>query len=219
MPAVWKRFLHARPVGDKSLAVKYHMGMAKAHGLLNVYLDALDLKSSEVRDKIYALLSFAKETAGLDQLPALLRPNYSLTDQQIFANFTRWWIREYRSLSIWSSVHCQRSRAWLRTVSDARKNDSLQRPTWVVPSAGRPHWWKATLHKRFEFSAGANTSYDVGLLTSDQSSEPLPRHVVEGYEVALLEQFSHPRHRGVGVFTEMLTTHLRLLDPTYTYQE
>ena len=81
--------------------------------ILDLSVEALDLEASDPRDKIYALLSFGKETSSIphSSLPGGIRPEYGKPLKRTFADFTRWWILEHNSLRILSTIHGQRGRS------------------------------------------------------------------------------------------------------------
>jgi hypothetical protein len=73
----------------------------------------LDMKATDPRDKIFALLAFGEETTPLSDLSELARPAYMKTTVQVFTDFTRWRIARHQSLWILSAVHTQLGRTWL----------------------------------------------------------------------------------------------------------
>lgn len=157
--------------------------------ILDVFVASLDLKSMEPRDKIFAILSLGRETSVEDKVPTLVRPNYSeKTTERVFADFTRWWIIEYKSLSILSLVHSNRYRTWQRVLCDTTKPPPSPRPSWTVPSDGLPRWFNATLDFQFKFRASGTTVPDVHLL--DQAINPLALTLM-GYTVAKIDDIKH----------------------------
>lgn len=215
MPAIWstlfEKLAQARRADMKGAGAKSEDQAA----LLDVYLESLDLKSSEPRDKLYALLSFARETAQPDDISDLVGPNYTKTDEQVFADFTIWWIRKYRSLSVLSSVHCQRERAWVRPVCDLQKDRPLTRPTWVVPSHGKSTWGMATLAQQFKFRAGGETSCEISLL-EDTLGPHAPALRLGGYEIARIKRIAYLDVNSLLAdkeYAEMFSVYDTVLDP------
>lgn len=156
---------------DKDLADDYSRGMSRTPSpaprpnILEVFLNAHDLRSSDPKDKIFAMLTFGNETHKLGQLDDLIRPNYEKKTGQVFADFTRWWIKEHRSLAILSAIHSQWGRTWQKTASSAQDNDrELGRPTWAINGDGRSRWAKASLQAQFAFHATGDQVPDVTLL-------------------------------------------------------
>jgi hypothetical protein len=103
--------------------------------ILDVFIRSLELKATDPRDKLFALLAFGRETSNAASLPVPLQPSYSKSVERVFADFTRWWIREYQSLLILSSTHCHPGRTWRRTLHD-HAEPLLSRPTWALGSDG-----------------------------------------------------------------------------------
>ncbi|KAK0705926.1 hypothetical protein B0T26DRAFT_679693 [Lasiosphaeria miniovina] len=126
MPAIWTTLADAGKVRQERIRADHGRPAAEtAEGdrqerqtILDVFLAALDLKATDPRDKLFALLTFGRETCVASAIPAALRPDYGKPAINVAADFTRWWIREYRSLDILSYVHCTPARAWQRTLCD-----------------------------------------------------------------------------------------------------
>jgi hypothetical protein len=117
--------------------------------ILQVVLAGLDLQATDPRDKIFALLGFGTETYQVSTLPAEIRPNYTKSASQVYAEFTRWWIMHYRSLRILSGVHTIHGRTWQDLSSP---NETLETefdlslpPSWSLWHQGRSEWIHATL--------------------------------------------------------------------------
>jgi hypothetical protein len=117
----------------------------KSLTILQVFLAALDMKATDPRDKLYALLVFGEETRLV--IPPALRLDYTKPLPNVMADFTRWWIQQYRSLDTLSFIHCHPARAWHRTLSDlsARADLPIPRPTWAMVTEGFPSWSSMTL--------------------------------------------------------------------------
>ncbi|KAI1077655.1 heterokaryon incompatibility protein-domain-containing protein [Whalleya microplaca] len=81
--------------------------------ILRVLIAAHEMKATDPRDKIFALLIFGRETQDLATLPAEIRPDYHKEAIDVYADFTRWWILHYRSLRILSAVHTLHGRTWV----------------------------------------------------------------------------------------------------------
>ncbi|CAG9954361.1 unnamed protein product [Clonostachys rosea f. rosea IK726] len=139
--------------------------------ILDVFIAGHDLRSTDPRDKVFALLTFGKETNEIQDLDELIKPDYRKSTAQVYADFTRWWIKENRSLAILSAIHSQTARTWQRTSCDTHVNvpDDNQ-PTWAVHGEGLSRWATASLQKLGRFHAASSREVDVTLL---QSSEPL----------------------------------------------
>ncbi|KAM0208638.1 hypothetical protein ACHAQI_006841 [Fusarium lateritium] len=135
--------------------------------ILEVFLSGLDLKATDPRDKLFALLTFANETHDASQLDDLIKPNYDKSKERVFADFTRWWIREHGSVSILSFIHCQPSRTWVGTLGPDYKDSVTGQPTWSVNSSGSSKWTQANLNNLFKFNAAGDTKPNMGLLDTD----------------------------------------------------
>lgn len=135
--------------------------------ILEVFLSGLDLKATDPRDKLFALLTFADETHDASQLDDLIRPNYDKSKEYVFSDFTRWWIREHNSLAILSSIHCQPTRTWVKTLGPSTEDMEASRPTWCIDSKGRSRYMQANLNALFKFKAAGDTKPDLELLHTD----------------------------------------------------
>jgi len=58
--------------------------------MLEVFLAALDLKATDSRDKLFALLSLSKEVCIVDKIPPALQPDYEKFLAHVMSDFTRW---------------------------------------------------------------------------------------------------------------------------------
>ncbi|CAG9982216.1 unnamed protein product [Clonostachys byssicola] len=154
MPAIWKRLRTNKELPD----------------ILDVFLDGHDLRASEPRDKIFALLVFGNETHAVQNLDKLIRPDYNKSTEQVFADFSRWWIREKRSLDILSAIHCQQGRTWRQTLYESRGDDQLPHLSWALGPTGRSRWSKASLCAQFDFCATRKREPDISLL---ETCDPL----------------------------------------------
>lgn len=154
MPAIWNALgrLHGRHEDGELLPI------------LQVFLKALDLKATDPRDKLFALLAFGRETRAADKIPPLLRPDYNKPLPNVMADLTRWWILEYGSLDILSLVHAQPARAWRRTLCDRDPRvDTAEvvAPSWALGAHGHSQLSQMTLIEhlsRLEGSPFASTT-------------------------------------------------------------
>ncbi|KAI1733764.1 heterokaryon incompatibility protein-domain-containing protein [Xylaria scruposa] len=140
-------------------------------GILDVFTDALVMRATDPRDKLFALLPFAYEVSNAPKmqddhprLGHLIRPNYSKSVEVVFADFTRWWIHTHQSLDILSYIHADPARSWRRMTSNQRYTETSsdferpQWPTWSVSTKGRASWARATLNSQFSFHATGTTT-------------------------------------------------------------
>ncbi|KAM7191361.1 hypothetical protein V8F33_008964 [Rhypophila sp. PSN 637] len=66
-------------------------------------MQSLDLRATDPRDNIYALLGLGQETHVPGKIPQPLLPDYSKPISHVYADFTRWWIETYQSSAILSA--------------------------------------------------------------------------------------------------------------------
>lgn len=187
--------------------------------ILTLFLSTLDLKATDPRDKLFAILSLASSTmANEDKLPEALLPNYKKSVGQVFADFTRWWICRYKSLEILSMVHCHRSRAWQRMGSTSNDANPLPTPSWVIPYEGFARWTKATLVvNNLNFRATGDTSPDLELVDFRPKKNPLVINL-SGYEVGAVQDIYYMAlgecHKGLdSSITDLLHAYHTLFDP------
>ncbi|RTE80853.1 hypothetical protein BHE90_004666 [Fusarium euwallaceae] len=188
----------------------------KLSGIFDIFFAGLDLKATDPRDKLFALLTFADETHVAEDLDDLIRPNYDKPAERVFADFTRWWIREHGSLDILSAVHCHPARTWRRTVGSDYPEMDPNRPTWSVSNIGNSRWVQANLNSRFKFSAGGKTRPNNNLLeTSNPSVIRLSGHYVSEivaishYPIEHLYPFAHDN----GEQSDICAVFDKLFDP------
>ena len=89
-------------------------GTKQKPGILDIFLEGLELEASDPRDKLWALLAFGRETNPNTnaKLSDRIRPDYTKPSSQMFADFTRWCISQQNSLRVLSTVHGLRGRTW-----------------------------------------------------------------------------------------------------------
>ncbi|KAM0549854.1 hypothetical protein ACHAPJ_009296 [Fusarium lateritium] len=184
--------------------------------ILEVFLSGLDLKTTDPRDKLFALLTFANETHDASKLDDLIRPNYDKSKERVFADFTRWWIREHGSVAILSSIHCQPARTWRRTQGPDAHNAVVGRPTWSVDSKGNSAWTQANLNARFKFKAAGDTKPNLELLkTTDLLVLRLSGiHITEIKRISHFPiEYFYPYQRQIGFRGEMPEVFDKIVDP------
>jgi hypothetical protein len=190
MPAIWNTLsgfrvrtrLTKEPVLGAQTATTEEGDERKPLTILKVLLAALDMKATDPRDKLYALLAFGEETRVT--IPPALRPDYTKSLPKVMAGFTRWWIQQYRSLDILSFIHCHPARAWHRTLNNLSAGADLPipRPTWAMVTEGFSSWSSMTLLEQFPmFHASADTVPDESLLREEPAPLVLRLH---GFKLA-----------------------------------
>jgi hypothetical protein len=116
--------------------------------ILDLILEGSVLNAADPRDKIFALLGLGEETHSRDEMPSLLRPDYSKSISQVYSDFTRWWIDRYKSLAILSAVHATTGRTWqglhCHTNLEADPTSS-DHPSWALSYSGNMKWVARTL--------------------------------------------------------------------------
>ena len=163
---------------------------ARDIGILDVVLEALELDSTDPRDKIFALLSFGKETKIISHLPELIKPDYKKSIDRVFADFTRWWIKEHKSLRILSMIHGNIGRTWQGLHCPFEEPPVMLRPTWTLRTEGMHGWSIATLDSQFEFRASGDSVPDYETISNSFNSNPLHLHLL-GYKITQIEDLSH----------------------------
>lgn len=161
-------------------------------GILDVFLRGLDLDASDVRDKVFALLTFGEETSDLPNLPDRIRPNYTKSIPRVFADFTRWWIASHNSLEILSAIHVARDRTWQPMTNRVATVENLGRPSWSIWHTGKSFWRHGTLGlaaAEREYTAGKGTRPDISLLAvDDPEGSDSHRLSLRGHRVATIDK-------------------------------
>ncbi|KAH6976534.1 heterokaryon incompatibility protein-domain-containing protein [Ilyonectria sp. MPI-CAGE-AT-0026] len=185
-------------------------------GILDVLIQGLDLRAADSRDKLFALLAFGKETHEDSLLHGLIQPRYDKPAEQVFADFTRWWIETHKSLSILSTIHSQPGRTWRRTTTTNHGGFAPKRPSWAISGNGRSTWAKASLEAQFDFRASGSSFPDLSLL---EPSDPLVLRL-QGRRITTIRNISHfpinymyPYSESEDNRSEMATVFDRILDP------
>jgi hypothetical protein len=158
--------------------------------ILEVFLAALEMRATDQRDKLFALLVFGRETCIA--IPPALRPDYTKPLPNTRADFTRWCIQQARSLDVLSFIHCHPARAWQRTLGDQATQTELAiaQPTWAMETEGFSTWLSMTLLGQFpRFRASGDTVPDENLLLQDAGTLVLR---LRGYQLGSVIALAHP---------------------------
>jgi hypothetical protein len=140
---------------------------AARRDILTVVTCGLGMRAMDPRDRIFALLAFGKDTHNISDLPLLIRPNYTKSVAEVYADFTVWWIQEHKSLRILSVVHALQGRTWVNLHSHTGLAESNDRPSWTLWCNGDYSWVLATLGVNdYGYKACGDRTIDTGLLTS-----------------------------------------------------
>lgn len=201
MPAIWNSLAvsHGRLKTSNSSSSSESVSKQQPMAILDVFLKALDLKATDPRDKLFALLAFGHETKDASTIPRLLRPDYNKPLVNVMADFTRWWILTYNSLDILSYIHCHPTRAWRRTLADndARLDAPISRPTWALHPDGHAQWAHINLLSQQPPTANADPSPSLVSVSSsplDASSySPNPLELpLPGIPLGTILAIDHP---------------------------
>ncbi|KAH8590536.1 heterokaryon incompatibility protein-domain-containing protein [Bisporella sp. PMI_857] len=159
--------------------------------LLELILEAISLNATDARDKVYALLGMCKEmqTGGSNTLA--LRSDYTKTASNVFADFTRWWVMEHKSLTILSAVHASSPRAWQERgcIASSASRSVLpppNHPTWAIWHEGDGKWAKRTLGMSGKYKASGNRLAEL-----DPSGVAGPQLKLAGLQIGLVSSI-HP---------------------------
>ncbi|KIM95548.1 hypothetical protein OIDMADRAFT_170974 [Oidiodendron maius Zn] len=150
-------------------------------GDLNDHLrEDFELKATDPRDKIFALLTFGDETHCISTLPDMVRPDYSKSTARIL-----------------SAIHTLHGRTWLDMSgpNSSEKLDLSQRPSWTLWSSGRSEWQHATLALRSScrYRASGDRHVDLDLLASLRSTNSMTI-ALKGIRVTSIAKISPYRY-------------------------
>ncbi|KAK7419698.1 hypothetical protein QQZ08_010785, partial [Neonectria magnoliae] len=187
MVPIWKSKRPGSQIKGNKIHGNQSLEPLEMAGILDVLSQGLDLRAADSRDKLFALLTFGKETHEDNLLHELIQPNYDKPAEQVFADFTRWWIHTHKSLSILSTIHSQPGRTWRRTASTDRNMLSSKRPSWAISGNGRSKWAQASLEAQFDFQASGDQSMKLPPLIA---SEPLVLRL-SGRKVSTIRNIGH----------------------------
>jgi hypothetical protein len=189
---------------------------AEERGLLDVFLQALNMDASDRRDKVFALLSFGRQTKTLQNIPQLIQPIYTRPAERVFADFTRWCILEISSLSILSMLHGQCGRAWEHLGGPDSNPAVVSQPSWAFGSEGRYEWSKITIAARFNFHAAGDSMLNLGPIRDPPDADPLKLHL-SGVRLARIKAISQFPLLRQGSDT-LLQVYTSIFDPTGHYE-
>lgn len=198
MPTIWARLGYRQKSMWRSSVNESSDKPPAVNEMMDIFLDALDLKSTLPQDKLFALLSFSSDINQASELDPSLQANYEKPAGQVFADFTRWYIRSRRNLNILSAIHGQKSRTWVRRTC-SKTVGRPQFPTWAVDNNGKSQWTRMTLQSQFSFKAVGNTVPDETLL--NPGSDPMVLHL-RGIEFCRIEVLSHTPIKDVYPYNE-----------------
>lgn len=216
MPEIWKTLFHAPRDTNP-----FFVTPVPQLDILEVAVDGLDMRATDAKDKIFALLVFGKETHNVSGLPDLVRPDYRKSVVQVYADFTRWWISHYKSLRILSAAQTQTGRTWLDMNDPAAHGghgmaDLSLRPSWSFWHEGRGSWKRSLLglDERMPYNASAGRDLDTALLLQQDSGTVGDRaHVLalRGLRLGRISSLSYyPFLRNPPVSSGMQTAYMHI---------
>lgn len=168
LPALWRELFKCpsnNPGCPRSAGIA-----ASRRDILDVLIGGLEMKSSDPRDKIFALLGFGKETWNVASLPDEIRPDYNKETTSVFVDFSLWWIEHHNSLRIFSAVHALHGRSWLKVVDTSGSIEiGRERPSWTLWTDGYSRWSRGTLalNPNCKYRACGHRDLDLELIGSD----------------------------------------------------
>lgn len=185
MPLIWSTLMESKQNWQRGIDQTFGSPVTS---ILEIFLDALDLKSTQPQDKLFALLSFTREGRNAISHNGLIQANYEKSVAEVFADFTRWCILEHRDLCVLSAIHAHKSRSWVRrtwlpladwsdnptcslSVDTEKFGDAPSIPTWAINNMGSSKLARRTLEAQFSFRATGETVPDEELLSS--TSDPM----------------------------------------------
>jgi hypothetical protein len=201
---------------------------ADRRDILSIVLEGLDLQATDPRDKIFALLIFGHETHQIATLPTLLRPDYTKSAGRVYADFTRWWILQHRSLRILSAVHALEGRQWLQLQAHDGIIPQQRSPSWALWSAGHSSWVRGTLALQDEVcvyrTCGDRKTIDEELLTlpaaasRDETDGLAMKLKLRGVRLGSIaaEPAYYPYFQQPPLSTGLQEAYMRIFDPPCT---
>lgn len=214
MPEIWKTLFHAPRDTNP-----FFVTPVPQLDILEVAVDGLDMRATDAKDKIFALLVFGKETHDVSGLPDLVRPDYRKSVVQVYADFTRWWISRTQSLRILSATQTQTGRTWLGMTGSAAhgRADLSRRPSWSFWHEGRGSWKRSLLglDERMPYNTSAGRDLDMALLLQQDGDGVVgvPAHVLalRGLRLGRISSLSYyPFLRNPAVSAEMQIAYMHI---------
>lgn len=188
--------------------------------ILKVLIAGHDMKATDPRDKIFALLSFGHETRNIADLPSEVRPNYEKDTIDVYADFTRWWILHHRSLKILSAVHTLTGRSWVNMSGPYISNEKVrsdlgQRPSWIFWHEGSSEYFQGTLalHDKCTYTAAGGRIIDEDLIRSVALRRP-GCLALRGSRIGTITELVHyPVYQDPPLSPDIQKAFMRVFDP------
>ncbi|KAF2090383.1 hypothetical protein K490DRAFT_63263 [Saccharata proteae CBS 121410] len=125
-----------------------------------------DFHATDPRDKIFALLGLARET--VNGIPPALSPRYDLSASEVFTNFTRWCILQYRNLDVLSAVNETARVTCANLCCNPGPFGNPDHPTWALWHVGKSGWARGNLTEVRPFQIATHRSIDIALIDALQ---------------------------------------------------
>ncbi|KAL7626445.1 hypothetical protein AAE478_003217 [Parahypoxylon ruwenzoriense] len=225
IPAIWTiLFKHSNSSGDLTQDYIAFVPQPRSD-ILTVLINSLEMRATDARDKIFAVLAFGEETHRVAELPDLIKPDYGKSAERVYIDFTRWWIQHHRSLGILSGVHTLTGRTWLDGskcrdfgASNAGRSTTSTIPSWSFWSDGRSEWRRATLGigDRGTYRASGDMKIGIDLLGLTMPSRP---HVLalKGIQIGVIRSTDYyPFYRRPLISEAMHQVYAEIFDPAST---
>ena len=195
--------------------------------ILDVLIRGLDLDATDPRDKVFALLSFAKETSDLRQIDPNIRPDYRKSTAKVFADLTRWWISTNKSLRVLSAIHLSLGRTWQRLSPFQGASDTLKqngRTSWSFWHDGKSIWTRGTLGLASPCPYSASGAHELDCNALWQATDPMVlclygRSVSKIYQIdpfpyySIVRHIETPDHDANCTCQEIYDAYVALFDP------
>lgn len=217
MPSIWMQLKTREYDAGHSATPVISTASINHLNILDVFLAGLELKATDPRDKLFALLSFGSDTCKADDLPLTIKPSYLKSPNRVLADFTRWWIRTNKSLDILSKIHGQPGRTWVRLYHTSVQ-PKIAQPTWAIGCDGNGAWAETTLTSLFDFKASKDTIPFGDFLDQDAASSPELLDL-KGFELGRISEITYPTLEDGAVqqsdsSKEILNVLDRIIDPS-----
>ncbi|KAI1269550.1 heterokaryon incompatibility protein-domain-containing protein [Xylariaceae sp. FL1019] len=181
---------------------------------LEVIVAAVDLSCTDPRDKIFAILQLIMHDRVI--IDDGIRVDYRKSVKDVFLSFTRYWIRQSRSLRILSTIHADLGRSWQRMTMGAADLPYLGHPTWSFWYTGNSSWAKTTLgfDAECKHRASGTTVIDQELIDASDDNELR----LLGLRIGIITKIKPFGHRGMNemepkVTQETLDGFIHIFDP------
>ncbi|KAK5950568.1 hypothetical protein OHC33_008511 [Knufia fluminis] len=137
--------------------------------------------ATDARDKLFGILSMGKETLDISNLDPLVAPDYFKPVSQVFVDFTKWCIRQYRSL-----VPLGYATYTLRNT-ETNAHASGGPPSWAINHLPSFATFGEKICETQGHNACGESSIDLELLDDWQKRDPRLL-ALRGYQLGVVER-------------------------------